>query len=298
MDREQPGDDPLRRHYLTQIAHFGQHVTYPTDYQRRLQQSRVSIIGAEYIGSMLVQHLAAAGIGHLRAVGPALWSGTEAPFVGQGKHRSGDLARHALLASRAQTLGFETTYEAIVADSATPLDWETMLTGCDLVAVVLPQSFPSLLRAVNQACLARHIPLLPVWIEATGAHIGPLVVPDDTPCLLCLALRQGEPLTLEAFRALHHTEPVALPAWEDSAMLIPWASAVAAMAACDIVAALTQYRQPTSYGQALFVAAQEWRLQVTPVLKIPRCPACSPLRHCPSPQPFALPAQEDTGDDA
>src|SRR5207302_5455180 len=127
----------------------------------------------------------------------------------------GDPVRHALLASRVQTLSFDTTYEGVVAASGTPLDWETTLTGCDLVAVVLPQRLPSLLHAVNQTCLARHIPFLPVWIEATGAHIGPLVVPGETPCLVCLALRQGEHLTLEDFRALHHTEPVTLPSWED-----------------------------------------------------------------------------------
>ena len=44
---------------------------------------------------------------------------------------------------------------------------------------------------------------------------------------------RGEHLTLEDFRALHHTEPVTLPSWEDSAVLIPWASSVAAIAACE-----------------------------------------------------------------
>src|SRR5207302_6659955 len=158
------------------------HVTYPTDYQRHLQHSRVAIIGLPYIGSMLAQQLAAAGIGGLRAVGPAAWSFTEAPFVGYQPHDSGETSRHILLARQTQTLGFETTYEGISVASETPLDWEAILPGCALVALVLPQRHPVLLRAVNQACLERNIPFLPIWMDVTGVHIGPLVVPRETPC--------------------------------------------------------------------------------------------------------------------
>jgi bacteriocin biosynthesis cyclodehydratase domain-containing protein len=162
--------------------------------------------------------------------------------------------------------------------------------------MVLPQRLSSLLRAANQACLARDIPFLPVWREATGAQIGPLIIPRDTPCWVCFELRQGVPLTPDEVRALHHTDMVTLAPWEDTAMLVPWGAAVAAIAACEIVTVLTQYRHPTSSGRALFLAAPDWQLQPTPVLKVPRCPACSPLRHVPSPQPFALPPPEETGD--
>jgi hypothetical protein len=86
-----------------------------------------------------------------------------------------------------------------------------------------------------------------------------------------------------------------LPVWHEQAWLLPWASTVASMAVSEIVAALTRYRQPASYGHEIFLSATDWQLTRTPVWKLPRCPACSPLASLPSPQPFALaPApQED-----
>jgi bacteriocin biosynthesis cyclodehydratase domain-containing protein len=293
VDCEHPGDRPLRRHYLTQIAHFGQHMTAPTDCQRRLQQSRVVVIGLEYFGTQLVQYLAAAGIGQIRALGPAGWSRAEAPFIGGGPDMDSDASRHTLLASRTRALGLHTIYEGISVDAGTPLDWVTLLSDCALVVLVLPQRLPTLLRAANHACLARQVPFLPLWMESDGAHIGPLVVPGHTPCWLCCELRQGASLTSADVDAMQHTETVPLPAWEHSAWLIPWVGAVAAITAGEIVTALAQHRQPASYGQTLFLATRDWRLQCTPVLKLPRCPVCSPLRYTPSPGPFALPAQEE-----
>jgi bacteriocin biosynthesis cyclodehydratase domain-containing protein len=292
-DREEPGDEPFREHFLAQIMHFGQHVSFPTMCQKRLQASRVAVIGLEYIGSTLIQQLAAAGIGHLRAVGNPWLLPTEAAFVGDTQDPCSKASRHALLARRTQALGFATQYEGIEVQAGEPLEWERLLADCDLAVLVLPRWIPSLIKAFNQAGLARRIPFLPVWIEEACGHVGPLVIPYETACLLCLELRRRSRWTREDLLEMQerHAETTG-PAWEGSYFSIPWVSVVASVAACEIVTTIAQDRHPASRGHELWIDARDWRLQPTPVLKVPRCPACGRLRDTPSLQPFALCSRE------
>ena len=298
VDSETPETRPLRQQYLPQIAYFGQHVTHPTACQQRLQASHVTVLGLEYPGTLVVQQLGLAGIGHVRAVGNPVVQDGEAAFLGTSGAGVGQ--RHSLLAARLRTLECPTQYEGLDVSPGTPLVWDRILTDCDLAVVILPRPLPALLRALNQACLARAVPYLPVWFEVTGAQIGPLVVPGATPCMVCLELWRRPHLARDTVLALPLHDDATLPVWHERAWLLPWASTVASMAVGEVVTALTRYRQPASYGHELFLSTTDWQVTRTPVWRLPRCPACSPLAHLPSPQPFALaPApQEDAAHDA
>lgn len=293
VDREAPGDQELRRHYFPQIAYFGQHISHPTLYQKRLQASKVAIIGLGYLGSSLAQHLALSGVGHVRAIGKPMLLPEEGALINSDQTVSHKTRRHRLAADRLQALGCAVQYEGVEAPSDAPLDWNMSLTDCDLAVLVLPRPKSSWLRAFNQACFARAAPYLPVWLEATGAQVGPLVVPHETACLLCLELRRRHHLARDDFFDMQVQDDLVMTGGEEDAFLIPWLSTVASIAACEAVTALTHYRQPTSYGRELFLSRQDWRLQVTPVLKVPRCPVCGPRGRQPSPQPFALSPQKD-----
>lgn len=294
-DREEPEDAPLRQHYQTQIQHFGQHVSYPTLCQKRLHTSRVAVIGLEYAGSLLLQHLASAGVGYLRGIGnPQVLAG-ERPLLHGTPHGQADGGRHTLLAEQVRRLGFATQYEGVPVTPGEALRWEDLLAHCDLAVLVLPRWLPSLIQASNRACLERGIPLLPLWFEAESCHLGPLVVPQETACLLCLELRQHSRWSLSDFRAIQQQDAEAHgPVWDEVALSLPWLTMITALAAQDVITSLTRYRQPASRGTSFAFDSATWQLHATPVLKVPRCPACSRLRQQPVAQPFALRFSEAT----
>jgi bacteriocin biosynthesis cyclodehydratase domain-containing protein len=292
-------DGLLRHHYLTQLRYFGQHISFPTQCQKRLQASRVAVIGLEYVGSRLVQELAMAGVGSLRSVGNPQLLAAEAPFVPRPRRMHRPAARHTLLARYTRWLGLATRYEGVAVQPGATLHWEALLAGCNLAVCILPRWIPSLLRGFNAAGLSQGIPFLPVWLENAAAHIGPLVLPHETACLRCLELWRSSRWQNEDFRTIEaqHAETVG-PAWEEGCFLVPWVTAIAALTAGQIVEALAQERRPASYGHELFFDARAGQLQCTPVLKLSRCPACSRQRHIPPPQPFALSVREEGTDGA
>jgi bacteriocin biosynthesis cyclodehydratase domain-containing protein len=245
---------------------------------------------------MLMQHLAAAGVGCLRAIGNPRVLPAEAAFLGVARRRTG-VSRHTLLCRRTRALGLATQYEGIDVQPGDLLDWPRLLADCNLAVLILPAWLPSLILPFNQACLARGTPFLPLWLDGASSHIGPLVMPYETACLLCLELRQRSRWTRADFRSIQqqHAEATG-PVWDESRFSIPWVTAIAAIAAGEIVTALAQERQPASRGHTLGIDAQHWQMQPSPVLKVPRCPACSRLRYTPSSQPFALRHKKDQND--
>ncbi len=197
-DREASGDRDFRSHYLSQILYFGQHVANPTDCQKQLQASTVAVIGPEQLGRQLVQYLAEAGVGCLRAAG----------------HADGELA------NRVRAQGCRTTYENIELSPEAVINWDRWLTDCDFAVLVLPQVRLELLKAFNEAAISQGIPFMPVCFDATDASIGPLVVPYETACLLCQYLRQNAYLTCDERKRFSPSAWTTMPAWQINSMPI------------------------------------------------------------------------------
>lgn len=291
VDATQPEDDALRISYQMHIRHFGHYVSSPTLRQKRLQDSQVAVFGLEYLGSLLVEQLAAAGVGHIRGIGNAHVLPEEAALLGW---ESSPETRHAQLSHQVRARHAIARYDGVTIHQDEPMDWQALLADCHLAVLVLPQQCPTVLRAFNRAGLAQRIPFLAVWCEETGGHIGPLVLPYETACLCCLELRQRSRWAPEEVHLLQwqHNDALAT-GWEKASLLFPWIAALAAITTSEIVTALTRYRRPASAGHAITVHASSWYSKPEPVLKVPHCPMCSRARTTPVGQPFTLHLQED-----
>jgi bacteriocin biosynthesis cyclodehydratase domain-containing protein len=132
-----------------------------------------------------------------------------------------------------------------------------------------PQAF----LAMNDRCLAARVPWTGVFLDNLEAIIGPTVLPGQSACWRCYDLRvKGAHPNLE--RLLRYEAapkpalaPLALPSFA------PLAGASAAQA---VLLALAGAGAPPLAGYALRVELLEMRAQRHRVLRIPRCPACSP----------------------
>ena len=271
--------------YEPQIRYFTVHTSMPTDAQNRLRESHVTVIGLEYLGSVLVQHLAQAGIGHVRGVGPSSLTPSEALLLGVATEED----RHQALTRWIRGQGLVTNYHGIPSEPEAPLDYRAPLADCDIAVLVAPQMSVGILRAFNQAALHANIPFLAVVLDGTFAAIGPLVIPEDTACLTCRELRRPRRQAIEEFRDLQESRAGSVGlSWCDEAFLFAHVAVLAALTAAEIVTALTRVCEPVILGRELLVDTHSWRVEAAPVLKVPRCWDCGRPRRFPPSRPFAL----------
>src|SRR5262249_30072845 len=130
--------------------------------------------------------------------------------------------RHTFLTHWIQAHSHGSVYEGVALTPGTVIDWDKILHNCTLAVCIVPQWQPALLRALNQASLARGLRCLPVWLDEEHlAYVGPLVIPYDTACLWCLALRQRhQPAPDMPVGIAPAHDAIAIPDWDAHPLLI------------------------------------------------------------------------------
>jgi bacteriocin biosynthesis cyclodehydratase domain-containing protein len=159
--------------------------------------------------------------------------------------------------------------------------WDETLAGFDLaVAAPSPTELPGL-AAWNERRLASGTPwLLVLPYNGRFASIGPLFLPGDT-CCYCLVRRRAAALPdPEDFLELE-SEPAAYPVGRSLAAVLAGAAA--------LVASRWLARKDAALAGAFVAVELDDGLRATRhrVLRVPRCPACSPAAGMPSLVPWA-----------
>jgi bacteriocin biosynthesis cyclodehydratase domain-containing protein len=154
-------------------------------------------------------------------------------------------------------------------DSEAPLD----------LAVVAPApSEAERLESWNATALDRGLRWLSIrTFDGATATIGPLVVPGESPCHACLLLRLGAHLEHGSDFARIERTPVAVEAGEPL-------EAIAAGVAAQLVLAWIGGNDTRLPGLVhVLESGPPLALSAHPLLRAPRCPACSPAeRRAPS----------------
>jgi bacteriocin biosynthesis cyclodehydratase domain-containing protein len=140
-----------------------------------------------------------------------------------------------------------------------------------------PIPFPAWLEPFNLAAQDAGVPWLPVSAhDAVELHVGPTIVPGVTACFRCYELRYKSNLTfLDSylqFETFIHGGGRAV----DFGLLPPFADAAGALAALELRRALAPDQSPLSEGALVTVRTLDFGIEAHPVLKLPRCAACSP----------------------
>jgi bacteriocin biosynthesis cyclodehydratase domain-containing protein len=147
-------------------------------------------------------------------------------------------------------------------DAAAPLD----------LAVVAPASSEAgRLESWNAAALdsgTRWLGIRP--FDGAVATVGPLVVPGESPCHACLLLRLGGHLEYGSDFALIERTPVAVEAGAEL-------DAIAAGVAAHLVLGWVGGHDTRLPGLVhVLESGPPLALSAHPILRVPRCPACSP----------------------
>jgi bacteriocin biosynthesis cyclodehydratase domain-containing protein len=160
------------------------------------------------------------------------------------------------------------------------LGWEPE-SAFDLAVVAPAPSEAGRLESWNAAALeqgARWVAVRP--FDGAATTIGPLVVPGESPCHTCLLLRLGGQLEYGSDFARIERTPLRV---EAGAPLETIAAGVAAHLVIDWIGGhdtrLPGLVHVIESGPPLVLSAH-------PILRVPRCPACSPAERLAPPVPW------------
>ena len=149
--------------------------------QKALLSSHVLVIGAGGLGSPVLLYLAAAGVGRITIVDHDVVSLSN--LNRQVLYSEADLGvpKAMAAAKRLSALNSTIVIRPVVAafsdDNA-----EELLAGIDLVVDCVDSS--SARYTVNQACVARNIPLVEAGINGLDGYVYP-IIPHKTACFAC-----------------------------------------------------------------------------------------------------------------
>ncbi len=265
-----------------QLAFFSRFLHEPQTAQIALRQSRVHVLGIDSMVWHVAVDLAAAGVGHLHIIDP--WDVEPRDCISGGGWKTDDIgrARSAVLADYLQEHFPQAT---VHHGREIPSDVRTarrLLSESDLVILCLEKPDHSMCRWVNQACVERGIPWVAAYLSAVEAVIGPMVVPGETACYECYHLRRQsnqdrleERQTVEQYLEQHRAER------SPFGQLSPLPSIAGGLVSLEALRQLAGFAQPSTYDAFLRVDLITLEAELHPILKLPRCPICGPLRRSP-----------------
>lgn len=142
-------------------------------------------------------------------------------------------------------------------------------------------------EAINDLALEYGFAWCPVRIFGSEGFVGPLFVPGEGPCLACVLAREEanwvDPEVTRAYLAQTREAPSSL---EACGRLPGFVAIVSAWAVIEGTKYLARFTPPAILGQILRVDFLRCAVRLHRVLRLPRCPRCSPLRRRPTVNSF------------
>jgi bacteriocin biosynthesis cyclodehydratase domain-containing protein len=252
-----------------------------------LREATIGIINAGPIAPALASTLAHLGVPRIILFGS---SKVEALEVQQSRYyqlQDEDLDRISAWRQRVAAERPELDLKMISADVNEVSKWQELLKGLSTFVVLLPGPllFYPWLDRINEAAFALRIPWTTVaLLDGDSAQIGPTIRPGVTACYKCFETRLKSNFAFlgkdEAVEKYLRQAPERI----DFGMLPPMADIVGGFAALEIMRTLSPEAVPQTSGRFMVFSAADFKTEFHPVLKLPRCSACSPVRNKPKPR--------------
>jgi molybdopterin-synthase adenylyltransferase len=261
-----------------QLRYFSDITTGPTasKCQRKLESSRVAVLGVGGLGGWPALNLACCGVGELLLVD---FDRVELSNLNrQILYVEADIGRLKAEAAAERLQGFNSSMrvearlrkldsEAAIAETIDGYDF--VIDACDWPAGEIEQW-------VNAACFAARIPFITMSHFPPIARVGPLYVPGVTGCFACqeIGYRRTYPLfdvAMEQQRG--KSSPVAT--------LGPACSLIGGQIGLEVLHFLTGLTRPSTLGVAHIYDLRTMALEREPVVPEPTCPVCGELQHSP-----------------
>lgn len=239
------------------------------EYQARLKNAHVVILGAGRLGSLVVRDLVLAGVGSIAVID----SETVEP---EDVHMGGWFDTDRIGSNRAiavceQGAKVNTAVQlAAVPEPNSDDALESMLEPASLAVLVTDRVRRSQYLAVNRAALRTRTRWTSGRLSGFEFHLGPTVLPHETACWACADLRRksnmpdlGEVRLVESYLENHSLRTERLATCPGAPLVV-----------IEVIKALTMFSEPVGYSNIYTFDLVTFTARRHPVLRIPRCPAC------------------------
>jgi molybdopterin-synthase adenylyltransferase len=225
--------------------------------QRKLLDSTVVLIGCGATGTVIANHLARSGVGHLRIVDRDFieLNNLQRQLLFDEQDIANGLPKAEAARRKLSRINSAITVEGIVAD-VTPDNILELLSGADL-AMDGADNFETRFL-LNDACVKLGLPWIYSGVIASYG-MTMTIQPGETACLRCLLGQMPAPGTA--------------PTCDTAGVLAPSVSVVASIAAGEALKLLAGFGQLNS-GALLNFDLLDNSLERFEVLRQPDCPTC------------------------
>jgi bacteriocin biosynthesis cyclodehydratase domain-containing protein len=223
---------------------------------RRLAESRVLVVGDGTLAECVARDLRATGVGDVTCV--ATTPSLDAAADASGAAASRTAAWCAALARACHDAHF--------------------------VVVCPPSAGRSAVEStMNSIALELGVAWLPVRVFGAEGFVGPLFLGSEGPCHRCLTTREestwADPELTRAYLAWTARDPSTVEAY---GALPAFAAIASQWAALEATRYLARFSPPVLTGNVLHIDFVRCRTELHRVLRVPRCPECSPLTRRPA----------------
>lgn len=263
-DRERY-DRQLR--YLGDLAPVG---ASRAEYQLKLRQSSIAVLGVGGLGGATALALAAIGIGRLVLVdGDAVELSNLNRQVLFGE---ADIGRRKVEVAVERLRSFNSGVEIEAQDRCLTgaAEIRSIAEDVDFVVDAVDTPAHAIESWVNQGCFSAGTAYIGMSQFPPSVRIGPLFVPGVTGCYACQEASWRARYPLFGALAEHRQQhPSPAPALGPTSLLI------GGHVAADVMHYLTGLRAPASLGQSVVIDVVSMQVELIPVVQIAHCEICA-----------------------
>jgi bacteriocin biosynthesis cyclodehydratase domain-containing protein len=243
--------------------------------RKAVPESRIAIVGHGVLGDAVKSLLMGMHCGHITVIeSSSVANATGGQEVKSFRISSG------------------TAQDARVADRSLPrprdaAQWKEAIEGQDWIVAAQDCFEPEELGALNQAALQLSIPWSLMCFDGYEGWVGPTFVPGKTACFSCFRRRlfagAAEPKHVfmdPSVRVYRVPSP-----WSAGVETGAWISLLSSIFALELVAAMEG--RSFTLNHILIVHRLNLTFQRESLLRLPRCPECSPSGNAPQGNVFA-----------
>ncbi len=261
---------------LTVFAHFSRN---EVQVQKTLLESRVLIVGLGTMGSNLARVLALSGVGCIGGVDERLVGDQD--LYGDTWYTPDELnqQRALIVAQKVKVTNPQVEFRPF-PESFLQVDSLTgLLADYDVAVLAVDEYVPQAYETMNEACLKTGTIWTSSRLQGFEVEVGPTVIPHETPCFTCFTSRRRantrdyeDRMLLESYAEEHPFHWESLPV-----------SLGGQVAGLEIIKLLTGCITAATLGKVFSLHLMTLESRLAPVLKLPRCPQCSPGASRPKP---------------
>jgi bacteriocin biosynthesis cyclodehydratase domain-containing protein len=241
-------------------------------YQERIRRAHIGIFGLGRLGSQLLRLLAIAGVGAITGVDEDQVTESEVYSDSWFAKEHLGLARSEVIRELIQGINPGLQFQIRASAWKSKEELASALSGMTFAVLALDYFNPAEYTLFNQVCLDVQTPWTSCRMCGFEFQIGPTVIPFSTPCFECFDSRLKSNLPDYAEHQFFEEYLRRGKIRSEMLAITPGLGLVA----LEVLKAITQFMPPATYANLFVLNLLDTTSKLHPILKVPRCPGCSP----------------------